>query len=252
MRKQSSRGSRLARVPLSIFVCVVMTASAGAETISLEWRPAAQTVVVGSKVSIGLYAVSDDPNDAPISVMDVVLQWDPTFLDLTGNNNNGPYTWLSSGFPTSGDSGLNTTFADGDAFYNAQSQLGNPAAATPDGLLVTTLEFDALNTTTATILAIPETLNGADTIVIDGIPGLDVHGMLGSATVRIVTPVPCDFDLDGDVDVFDFNIFTQCFGGAANPPAATCPAGIDADLDGDGDVDVSDFILLAQKFTGSL
>lgn len=61
-----------------------------------------------------------------------------------------------------------------------------------------------------------------------------------------------DFDNDGDIDTEDFNIFVQCFGGSANPPAATCPAGVDADSDGDGDVDITDFLLFAQNFTGAL
>lgn len=61
----------------------------------------------------------------------------------------------------------------------------------------------------------------------------------------------CDFDGDGDVDLADFSVFTQCFGGSFNPPAASCPAGVDADLDGDGDVDLADFALFTQKFSGS-
>lgn len=60
-----------------------------------------------------------------------------------------------------------------------------------------------------------------------------------------------DFDGDGDVDLTDFATFGQCFGGANNPPAAGCPAGVDADSDGDGDVDLTDFALFAQNFTGS-
>jgi len=61
-----------------------------------------------------------------------------------------------------------------------------------------------------------------------------------------------DFDGDGDVDLTDFNSFQLCFGGSDNPPAATCPPGVDADCDGDGDVDLADFIIFQQNFTGSL
>lgn len=68
----------------------------------------------------------------------------------------------------------------------------------------------------------------------------------------VPTGLPGDFDGDGDVDTTDFGVFALCFGGALNPPAASCPAGVDADLDGDGDVDVSDFALFAQFFTGSM
>jgi hypothetical protein len=64
---------------------------------------------------------------------------------------------------------------------------------------------------------------------------------------------PCgDFDGDGDTDAADFAVFGQCFGGANNPPAGSCPPGADADLDGDSDVDAADFASFAQCFTGSM
>jgi hypothetical protein len=66
-------------------------------------------------------------------------------------------------------------------------------------------------------------------------------------------PEPCgDFDGDGDIDLADFAVFGQCFGGSLNPPSASCPAGVDADCDGDGDVDLSDFAIFSQNFTGSM
>lgn len=67
----------------------------------------------------------------------------------------------------------------------------------------------------------------------------------------IPAPGPGDFDGDGDVDLSDFAVFTQCFGGAFNPPAVGCPVEIDADLDSDGDVDLGDFAVFSQHFTGS-
>lgn len=59
---------------------------------------------------------------------------------------------------------------------------------------------------------------------------------------------PCDFDLDGDVDVDDWALFEPCMtwpGGAAT--AGLCET---ADLDLDGDVDQSDFGLLQRCFSG--
>jgi len=72
-----------------------------------------------------------------------------------------------------------------------------------------------------------------------------------SAEAAGTVPIPGDFDGDGDVDLSDFTQFQLCFGGSTNPPAATCPPGVDADLDGDGDVDLADFLIFQQNFTGS-
>jgi hypothetical protein len=60
-----------------------------------------------------------------------------------------------------------------------------------------------------------------------------------------------DFDGDGDTDLSDFAVLGQCFGGANNPPAASCPLGADTDLDDDGDVDLADFALFGQCYTGA-
>lgn len=60
-----------------------------------------------------------------------------------------------------------------------------------------------------------------------------------------------DFDIDGDVDVSDFAVFGQCFGGTNRPPAESCPPTVNADFDDDNDVDVTDFAIFAQNFTGS-
>lgn len=44
--------------------------------------------------------------------------------------------------------------------------------------------------------------------------------------------------------------FGACSGGTGNPPAPTCPPGVDADLDHDGDVDTEDFAIFGARFTG--
>jgi len=76
----------------------------------------------------------------------------------------------------------------------------------------------------------------------------DIHGAL----VEVTAPIPPDFAPDCDVDLADFLIFQQCFAGSGNPPAPTCPPGVNADLDGEGDVDMADFILFQTAFTGAL
>jgi len=58
-----------------------------------------------------------------------------------------------------------------------------------------------------------------------------------------------DFDDDGDVDLTDYANFFQCFAGPNQPPAQTCPKGVNADLDSDVDVDLADFDLFQLAFT---
>lgn len=76
-------------------------------------------------------------------------------------------------------------------------------------------------------------------------------GPAGDGATIVVVAACGDFDGDGDVDLTDFAVFAQCFGGPNLPPPGTCPSGADADCDDDGDVDLSDFSIFAQNFTGS-
>ena len=181
---------RLALGSAAVLVVSFSFHSTALGLIDLEWRPAAQTVLVGETVNIGLYAVSDDgETNQSISAMDVILAWDPGFLELTGNVDDGPYSWMVSAFPDdSGSDGINDTWIDGDAFYVAYAQGGVPAWATPSGLLVTTMQFTALAEAPETVLSIPEQAGDyTETVIYDGqIPGLDVHGLLGTASITIV------------------------------------------------------------------
>jgi hypothetical protein len=60
-----------------------------------------------------------------------------------------------------------------------------------------------------------------------------------------------DLDNDCDIDLGDFSMFAQCYGGPLNPPPPSCPNGVDADWDDDDDVDLADFATFTQNFTGS-
>ncbi|HWL92443.1 MAG TPA: hypothetical protein VNT79_02825 [Phycisphaerae bacterium] len=163
-------------------------------SINLEFRPFVQVVNVGDSFDVGFYAVSDDLSDQSIASIDLIMDWDPAFIQLTGLNNNGPYAWSESTFPddSAGDD-VNGTFADGNAFYRAFRDFppADPAFATPAGLLVTTFTFDALALTPGTELDMLATFgNFSQTRVQDGeMAGLDVTGTLGSATI-IILPEP--------------------------------------------------------------
>ena len=219
--------------------------------VNLELRPAIQEVLVGQTVHIRLYAVADGETDLSIGSVNTILSWNPDYLSLTPeeeNEDNGPYTWLFSGFSSASD--LNDTYEDGDAYYTAWMQLGIPATATPDGLLVTTLIFTALAETPPTDLVIIPQLGNLHSRVTDGdTAGVDVTGTLGSASVTIL---PCgflgDLDSDCDVDLLDYADFAFCLngpdGGLVDPRCES------ADLDGDGDVDLNDVGIFQAASTG--
>ncbi len=122
---------------IGIALASAVLAGAAEGTVTMELRPANQTATAGQQVSAGLYAVAD-PSE-PVGVLQVVLQWDPSFLTLSGQDTAGAHPWSAAEFP--GHS-LNVSYTDGDAFFTANVAPCNSAMATPGGLLVTTLVFE--------------------------------------------------------------------------------------------------------------
>ncbi len=177
-------------------VAAFAAAASGGVTppVNLELRPAAQTALVGQTISVEFYAVSSTSVAAPVASIDAILNWDPAYLKLTGHVDNGPYPWLSSGFPNdSGLDGLNSPFGpvpanDGDAYYRAFRNFSAPALATPTGLWVTTLTFEALAETPSTLITIPPAAGlFTRTFVVDGIvAGREITGTLGFTKITIV------------------------------------------------------------------
>jgi len=168
---------------------------ANSAPVNLEWRPAHQTVVVGDEVQIGLYAVSDNDVNQSIASMSAVVLWDEEFLGTVGHINNGPYLWYAAGFFMNDLGGLNDDRSDGDIIFTGFGQFApaDPACVPvpPDGLLITTFTFDAVAKTEAAVVGIPlRHAQVSQTEVYDGfLPGFDVTGTLGTATVRILPAI---------------------------------------------------------------
>lgn len=165
---------------------VCLGGSRATAAVNLELRPEPQTVAVGALVDIGLFAVSDDGTDQFFSAMDVVLTWDPTALELVEAIDNGPHNWnFMFGFPPDEQlDGLNDSLLDGDALFQAASF--TPAAATTEGLLITTLRFTALSDTTLTQVVIDPALENITPTRVFAPGAVIVTGTLGSASVTIV------------------------------------------------------------------
>jgi len=182
--------------PIQMMAASALALSAAAVAfglVNLELRPVQAQVNVGDVVEIGLYAVSDSGTNEVVRALQVILQWDPTCLTLDEGQpliNNGPYAWLMSGFyPDSGADGLNNTWADGNAYYQAVGNFQSVAYATPAGLLVTTFRFNAQRSTPATPVTIPPAmgLHTRSQVFGAGV-GEDVTGTLGSTAITIGSP----------------------------------------------------------------
>ena len=153
--------SRVARGVIIGIVCVAGSVAQG--NVDLVWRPDTLTVDPGEIVKIALFAVSDgDPTpDQPIAALDVLPSWTPQYLELLGVHMIGvEYPWqpatVAGWFPNDiGGDGMNVPLYcepggnDGNAKFTALARVGagNEAWATPEGLMITTFLFLALEPT---------------------------------------------------------------------------------------------------------
>jgi hypothetical protein len=221
-----------------------MLAAAAQANVNLEWRTDAETVCVGDTVSVGLYAVSDDPvENQLVAAIQMVFAWDNDALQLLGLDETGSVPLLSSGFPFPDVHGLNEEAIpqDGNGFYLALALLGTPIVATPDGVLITMFQFLAMSDEVPPApIEILESGGDppAETIVFDGtIPNFDVTGTLGSIDIVVRDACSGDVNCDGVVDVLDLIDVILAWGLCPDPPA-TCRE----DIVEDGLVNVLDLI----------
>jgi len=191
---------------VAIFAVLFFAASAQA-LIHLELRPERSTYLVGEVVNVGVYAVSDDESQQSIASLSVVYNWESHSLGCIRRIISGPYVWLASGFYNdSGLDGLNISLCDDDAMQQLLGRLrpDPPAFATPQGLLITTIQFDALiPDLSAEITMARDYGQFSHTRVFDGhIPGFDVTGDLVGTKIRIlaqndfVSSTPSDGTID--------------------------------------------------------
>jgi hypothetical protein len=169
--------------------------------INLGWIPDDVIIPPGEILEIGLVAFSADQTPASAQTFDVLLQWDPTKLQLLGNENNGPYSWQLSTFPDDSNAdGINDTFLDGDAYYTAWSVPSNLPSIPMSGLLITTMRFQTLEAVSETLIEIPTCLGESPTVTeIDFGPFGNQTGLLFSASVRVSE---CDTQADCDDGFF--------------------------------------------------
>ena len=209
-------------------VCLASLASAD---VDLVWQLDSGGAV-GQPVRLKLFAIADGAPTEPFVQINVILNWDPNVLQLQGvDDTDAPYAWLLSGFPSDvAMDNLNESFDDGDALYVAWRNFLSVPEATPEGLLVTTVEFTALAPASGTeIQMIPVVGQYSQTAVFDDVvPNLNIVGTIDTLSLDIRD---CSTDLTGDgvIDLEDLTTLLSAFG--------TSDGG---DVDGDGDTDLAD------------
>jgi len=181
--------------------------------------------------------------------------------DEQTNGRRGPADWLTQAQFAGSTDGTDrdrtdATFDSAVHFFTgSRATFGSSTKldylAWQDSIAVLRRAF-VFNTSGTPTGALPPELNGFPFPSGASTTASDHRPVIADLILPPAPDLPGDLDGDGDVDLSDFTVFQLCFGGSSNPPAPTCPPGVDADLDGDGDVDLADFIIFQQNFTGSL
>ena len=192
--------------PASLGLCLCTAAalsSTVAADVNVELRPECEKRTVGQTVKVGIYVVSDDDSTQLLSAVQIIFGWDPAELTLVGVDAPDPDLLQSSGFPDD-PFGINEVIppADGDGIYIALAkiQAGGPVPipATPEGTLLNTLEFVAINPASPSTISVLASAGSPPTGTIvfdDEIPNFDITGLLIPGIVEI-NPVPyCPADL---------------------------------------------------------
>ncbi len=163
-------------------------------------------------------------------------------------DDNGPYAWSMSGFPDdAGLGGVNDTFDDGDADYQAWANMAEFPVATPEGLLITTLEFEALAAAAATDVVMVDNIGiySVTAIYDEEYGGWNIVDNIDSETIAIGEGgLPGDVDGDGDVDLSDLSLVLAAYGSCEGDPAYNPYA----DIDEDGCVDLLDLAILLANY----
>ncbi len=236
------------RVAVLAGTMVVLSVAAMAE-VDLLFAPTFQSAPAGGLVEIDLVARANSGQTEEFATLEAILNWDPAVLDFVGaDDSNAGYTFLPDHFLPDPD-GINADLTDGDALFIALAPGGQQAPVPPEGLVITTLQFQALAApNNATVSLLPSFGDEGVTRVMqldfDNITG-DISG---TADVAVVVCGSADHENDGDVDLADFARFQRCYAGADVGAGEPCECLFD--FEPDTDVDFDDFVTLDPLFTG--
>lgn len=180
---------------------------------------------------------------------------DILIANYTGANNFVPYPWLEIVTPQ-----MTRAFRAGEHPPTDVFPIRNAGGGNMDFQVVTDVPWLTITPNAGTLSG--ETQNLALTFATESLPPGDYDAkvrVLGTAAnspqfgnIHVTIRMPGDYDMDGDVDPDDLDLFTACATGPAIPYAVGtfppgCEIGTDeqgfllADFDHDGDIDMGDF-----------
>jgi hypothetical protein len=174
-------------------VICLSAASAGAraDRIDLSLEPAAQTALVNDVVEIDLLVSSDDDQGRLFAALEAILDWDLVYLDLLGVDDSGAgYPFGPANHFMPDPDGINDDLHDGNALFIALAAPGGEATAPPEGMVVTTLRFEALAETSGTVVSFLPEMGAHGVTRVRRLDLSDVTGDITSTATVTIIPEP--------------------------------------------------------------
>ncbi len=188
----------MARICWILTCSLVIASMTQAAPVNLALQPPVTVTSVGNTVGIQIVATNAGPPEPEsVSVIDVIVHWNPAVLQLTGFSNAGAPPWFISGFLNDAD-GINAPIGpglanDGDALFSALATPGGGVNIPSTGQLVTTLNFLVLAPTAGTPIDIVlmQGMFGQTRVIAQGQPNVNILGTVSGAVVTTMAPPVC-------------------------------------------------------------
>ncbi len=160
--------------------------------VDLALTPDSTTIAVGDTVQLDVFATPQLGLSTTTSGLDIIMNWENSFLSLTEAIPNPLVDWVATGFPNDAAlDGLNNDQTDGEVVYQLLAPFVTGASIPSEGLLVASFVFEAIQATPAgdaTDVSMPLAAGQFTmTTVTDGtIPGLNILGDTFGSSITIV------------------------------------------------------------------